>query len=402
MSLKKVLVVNAAGYIGGDVRMFLLGLPFLDPQHYFLRVVTPPCGDTYAHLRNISNAHITLMDLGSKELSCEKRSHNFDRIDRVIKVVKSTFHIASLVRSERIDVIYSLDRTVSSKISYLVSRITGCPLVLSAHNWNYLQISPLMREIVRHAARVTVPSKAAQAHFLPYVRNPDRLATIPNAIAIDQYDPTLSGAAVREEFGIPQQSPVIVLAGRLNPWKGQEELIRAAAIIRYQRPDIRFLLAGNEDVAGYKATLERLISEYQVGDQVRLIGYRNDLTHILAAADLCVLPSHGETFGLTVAEAMALERPVVATRVGGIPEFVIDGETGILIEPRDYQALAAKILQSINDPDRAKAMGRRGRSHISAYFNERLYGVRIVAVLDDVINVRKGKKSLNTPLSRLL
>jgi glycosyltransferase involved in cell wall biosynthesis len=229
-----------------------------------------------------------------------------------------------------------------------------------------------------------------KARFLPFVRDPERLVTILNAINLDRYTPGLTGNNVREEFGISPSTPVVVQAGRLVPWKGQDDLIRAAAIVRQHNPDVRFLIVGSENLPGYADLLKQMIAEYQVGEQVILTGYRSDLPNVFAASNICAMPSHEEPFGLVALEAMAMERPVIATRAGGVPEFLVPGEMGILIEPRDYQALANAILYLVNNPELAQTMGRNGRRHVAEYFNDRVYGQKIVATLDEVIEKRRG------------
>ncbi len=383
MSLKKVLVINAAGYMGGDVAVWLLGLPALDAERFRLYAVSIPRGKVYATLRSLPNVSITPMELGGKELHPAAR---FGKPIRALEAAIAVPRIVNLVKREKIDVIYSIDRTVSMAISYMVSLITGCPLVLNAQISHYLTTSILHRRVIKHAVRLTVSSENMRTNFLPYVDHPNKLVTIPNAITFDRYDPTLPGSKVRAEFGIAPDAPVVVLAGRLSPFKGQDDLIRAAEIILKERPDTYFLLAGSENVPGFQAYLENLIAEFQVGHRVKLIGHRTDLPNVIASANVSTMPSHEEPFGLVALEAMAMGKPVVATRAGGVPEFLVDGEMGLLIRPRDYEKLAWSILELINDPERARAMGIRGRQHVEQFYTEKTYGQKLANFLFDVVS----------------
>jgi glycosyltransferase involved in cell wall biosynthesis len=382
MEPKKILIVNAAGAVGGDVAMFLLGLPFFDRRRYLFRVVSIPRGTVYEKLRAMENTSVSTMELGGKELSPSGR---WARLQRGLAFLLAIVRISALVRRERIDVIYALDRTIATTICYLVALLSGRPLVLSAHISHYLSSNQLMRMIVRHAARVTVTSNNMYGQFRPYVRDESRLVTILNAINIGPYDMAISGDQVRADLQIGPTTPIVALAGRLSPFKGQPELIRAAAIVRRQHPDIQFLLVGSDHGDGYQATLERLIAAEQLGGVVRLLGFRNDLPAVFAAATICAMPSHEEPFGLVALEAMAMAKPVVATRAGGVPEFLVDGQMGILIEPRDVEGLARAILRLLDNPQLAREMGQRGRQQVEQHFSAPVYGAKIVAALDAVI-----------------
>lgn len=378
---KKILIINAAAWMGGDVSMFILGLPFFDPREYEFHIVSIPEGAIYQRLSALPNAKITTMALGGTE---SLESNRFSVLRRILTILLAIIRISIIVRRKKIDLIYTFDRTVSTPLSYFVSLLTGCPLVLSAHISHYLYISPLMRRIVKHAVRITVPSNDTRNEFLPFVKSPQRVTTVFNALDIKRYDISISGADVRNELNIDPVVPVVLLAGRLSPYKGQDDLIRAAAIIHKQRPDVCFLLAGSENIAGYESILKKMIVEHHMEGVVKLIGYREDLPNVFATATIIAMPSHGESFGLVALEAMAMAKPVVASRAGGVSEFLIHGQMGILIEPRDFKALAHAILDLVNDPERAREMGRLGRQQVETGFTVQTYGSTIVALFDAV------------------
>lgn len=378
MTVRNVLYINAATYVGGDVAMILLGLPALDPGRFRLHVVSPPRGHVYAAFQAMPNAILTTMDLGGSEAAPPGRT---GKLARAADTAAAIARIVQLVRRNKIDLIYTVDRTISLPLSYAVARLTGCPLVLSAHIGHYLHTSPVHRHIVRNAHSITVTSENMRQEFLPFARSHDQLVKIMNAIRVDRYDPSISGEAVRVELQIPPDAPVVLLAGRLNPFKGQDDLVRAAAVVLKQRPDTYFLIAGGENVPGHLALIEGLIAEHGVGHRVRCIGYRQDLPQLFATSDIATMPSHNEPFGLVALEAMAMGKPVVATRAGGVPEFLVDGEMGLLIPPRDSDALARAILTLLDDPARARAMGQRGRQHVLDHFNEEVYGKQIADFL---------------------
>jgi glycosyltransferase involved in cell wall biosynthesis len=380
MPITKLLFINAFGHIGGDTAMLLLGLQFLASDQFKAYAVTTPRGDTYHHLKTIPDVEIIEMELGGKEFAPRRR---FAGIRRAIETAAATIRIVNLVNKEDISVIYSSDRTVAMGISYAVSRITGRPLVVNAQISHYLEKSALHRAVVKHASRITVSSEHMRSKFLRYVQTPEKLFKISNAIKINKYDPNISGEKLREEIGIGPDVPVVTLVGRLNPFKGQREFIRAAELILKERPNTFFLLAGGEDVENYELQLKQLIKKLGVGDRVKLIGYRSDMPEIFAGSTMIAMPSYEEPFGLVALEAMAMCKPVVATCAGGVPEYFLDGEVGILIPPRDHHALANAILELLDDPERAREMGLRGRKHIAANYNERVYSSQIAHVLSN-------------------
>jgi glycosyltransferase involved in cell wall biosynthesis len=225
-----------------------------------------------------------------------------------------------------------------------------------------------------------------------------RVVKIPNAIQVERYDPDIDTAAVRRSLGIVPGAPVVAMAGRLSPFKGQADLIRAAATILKVRPDTSFLIAGHDTTEGtlihgpnatsYRSILDDLITELGVGDRVRLIGYVADLPALMASADVVAMPSWEEPFGLVALEGMAMAKPVVATHAGGVPEFIDHGATGLLIPPRDPAALAAAVLELLIDPRRAKTMGQRARWAVGERHSARVYATSVTRVLQEAAGVR--------------
>jgi glycosyltransferase involved in cell wall biosynthesis len=196
-----------------------------------------------------------------------------------------------------------------------------------------------------------------------------------------------NGGALRAELGIPEQAPLAGEIARLCDVKGQRELIRAAS----QVPELRVVLVGEDLEAGgaFRTGLEREAGELGVGDRVHFTGYRADAQELLDDLDVFVLPSWIEGLPLTVLEAMARGKPVVATPVGGTPELVVDGETGLLVPPRDAGALADALRSLAADPERAQALGAAGRARVAERFSSAAMTGRVLAVYDEVVSRKK-------------
>jgi len=186
-----------------------------------------------------------------------------------------------------------------------------------------------------------------------------RIQVVPNPVSV----PTTVRPAneVRASLGIATGRRLVAAAGRLTEVKGFADLLAAADALP---PDVDVLVFGD---GPERARLESQRTRLRTGKRVRLMGQRPDAAECVAAADVCVVPSRWEeAFCLAAAEPLARGRPVVATRVGAIPELVHDGVTGLLVPPRDPQALAAAIRRLLDTPDLGAALGRAGREHLVA------------------------------------
>jgi glycosyltransferase involved in cell wall biosynthesis len=161
---------------------------------------------------------------------------------------------------------------------------------------------------------------------------------------------------------LPADAVKILQVGNFFPYKGHVDLVEAASTVVEGVTRAHFLLAGREEGTGEE--VKRRIEALGLADRVHILGPRNDIPALMRAADLVVHPSHEEGFPNTILEAMAAGKAVVATNVGGIPEAVMDGETGILVPPRRPDRLAEALLALLNDPERAARMGKAGRRRV--------------------------------------
>ena len=171
---------------------------------------------------------------------------------------------------------------------------------------------------------------------------------------------------VRREFQIPDQTPVIGTIGRLTEQKGHIYLLRAITQVRKYFPDIRVLLVGDGEL---RKELEQQTYSLGIATNVIFTGYRTDAARLLSGFDFLVFPSLWEGFGLILLEAMALKKAIVASRVSAIPESVLDGETGLLVPPKDPERLAQAMLTLLRDPDLARNMGENGYTRLQKNFS---------------------------------
>ncbi len=164
-------------------------------------------------------------------------------------------------------------------------------------------------------------------------------------------------AKLHEELWLPHQAPIVGNVAALVAHKGQRHLIEAAALVVRQVPDARFVIAGEGDL---RPALERQIKEHHLEKHVFLTGFRPDVLSLHKAFDIFVMSSVTEGLGTSLLDAMASGKPIVATRAGGIPEVVSDGQTGMLVAPRDHQAMADALVKLLTDAALRRKMGDAG------------------------------------------
>ncbi len=201
-----------------------------------------------------------------------------------------------------------------------------------------------------------------------------RVHTIPNGVDID----ALRAAAAEDMSSIPSGTPLVACVARLEPVKGVEYLVRAAV----DMPDVTVAIAGAGPLG---QSLRDVARELGVADRVTLLGRVSSVEPLLAAADVVVLPSLSEGMPTVALEAMALGRPLVATRVGGTPEVVEDGVTGLLVEPADPAAIAAAVQRLVDDPALAKQIGDAGAERVRAHFSVDAMCAAYVDLLTSII-----------------
>jgi glycosyltransferase involved in cell wall biosynthesis len=243
----------------------------------------------------------------------------------------------------------------------VLGRLKRVPVVVAhEHTWSF-QGQPLRRlldrELVGRFADAFIAVAEEDRRKMIEVEgvDPDTIRLIPNGIP----DPEPGGgAAVRRELGITKDAPVIGVVCELRAQKALEVLFAAAARLRQDLPGLRVLVAGD---GPERESLEQEARQLDLDGTVQLLGIRRDVPALLDALDVAVLSSDYEGSPLSVMEYMAAGKPVVSTRVGGVPALVEDGVHGLLVGPRDPAALAAAIGRLLRDPAEARRLGEQGR-----------------------------------------
>lgn len=217
---------------------------------------------------------------------------------------------------------------------------------------------------------------------------PDRMAVVPNGIASPDLSLLAAPAAVRAELGLGPEAPLLVCAARLEVEKDVDVLIDAMQHVTRVHPGALCIIAGDGSQRG---ELESQIRSAGLSNSVRLLGHRSDVMALVRAADVFVLPSRAEPFGLVLLEAMALARPVIATAAGGPAEIIIDAQTGLLVPPRDAVALADAIHRLLSDPPLRERLSQAGRSRYESCYTAGRMSQATAAVYRRAFELARGQ-----------
>lgn len=242
----------------------------------------------------------------------------------------------------------------------------------------------LLRRLTPSMDRLIAVSRATVAKIVAEGRTPAPVELIYNGVDLQRYDVTEACCTLPEEYGFPEGTPLVGVVARLEPEKGHATLIEAWPLVLDKVPEARLMIIGE---GSQRATLEaqadglNLLGEAcsadecvgtrkaRPGAKILFTGLRDDVPAVTAALDVAVLPSYREAQGLALLEAMALRRPVVASRVGGVPEMIENERTGLLVPPRDPASLAAAIVRLLTDHPLADMVARAGHDFVKANFS---------------------------------
>jgi glycosyltransferase involved in cell wall biosynthesis len=274
-----------------------------------------------------------------------------------------------VIYRQGVDLIH-VNSYVPGNYTRLAAAVMQVPIVID-HWHGFTRFSRKRRFICRALARFTDLSLAVSQGVKDYLvreigLDPGKIRVVPNGVDISTTDAARPGPEVRRELGLPEGVPVIGLVGRLDHWgKGHKELFPAMAQLKERYPCHALIVGGGRREEEVKQMAESL----GLAGQVHFLGSRRDVPDLLQAMDIFVLPSYSEGMSLALLEAMAARLPVIASAVGGNPEVVTDGETGLLIPPRDAEALAQALERLLADAAWAKELGENARKQVEAYYS---------------------------------
>ncbi len=392
----RVLFLNTRDQCGADVAVHLMLMENFTSDEAEVFVVSnseaADAEDMRVRFAGMPHVSSTFLPLGRPAEALANRS-TLGKALAYGSSATSLAKTAAFIRRNRIQVIHSTDRPRDASYASLLGRITGTASVIHMHS-----------HVGDHHTRPTLwGMRNATAIFAisDYIRDglgrmglkPDNIYTIHNAVDSDYFDPDKEHGprgAIREQFGIAKDAPLVGIAARMNPWKGQRELIGAASLLRETHPDLHVMILGS-NVPEYQEDFERRAQEGGIADRVHFGGFQQDVRPFLQEFDLFVHPSHEEPFGLAIAEAMAMRKSVIACGTGGVPEIITHGRDGWLVEERSAEAVATAITTLLNDAELCRQMGERARATIRARFSPRLQCAAVAQRYANLVATANGK-----------
>lgn len=290
--------------------------------------------------------------------------------------VPSMLRLRKILKEQAVDIV-NTHSGVDSWIGAIAAKLAGVPLLVRTRHLNI----PLKRSIFNFV------------HYLPdlYItcgenmRNTlvnqcgfsaERVVSIPTGVPMEFFD-VARNAGAKKALGLDPETPVISNVGILRRVKGHEITFRAVPAVVREFPRARFLIVGD---GPRRQELEHMAEEMDINKYVIFTGFMDDIRAVYACADVAVLSSWSEGLPQSLLQALACGVPVVATRVGGVPEVVIQGKTGVLVEAGDHEGLARGIIAALRDPAKARQMALAGKelvrnSHSVGHMLDQLEGV---------------------------
>ena len=331
--------------------------------------------------------------LATNRPATASRAHS--RVAAALVLARGLARLLVLAVRERVDVVYTLDRSRAVPIAMVVARLLRRGLVFHAQSsWTGWKRAALASD------RVIAISDYVRREYERNGIPSEKIEVVHNGIDVEYFaggDP----AEARHRLDLPPDTPLVVLPGRLSRFKGQLELVEAMPRILAAFPAAHFVFAGGDtaeigDLAAgggpisMQAVLAQRATELGVADRARfLTSNEQQMADLFSAADVVAVPSWEEPFGLVVVEAMASGAVVVGATTGAIPEIVVSGESGLLVPPRDPQALADAITTLLADQELRQQLASAGRSRVGSAFTVERYCREFESVLRRVMRERR-------------
>jgi glycosyltransferase involved in cell wall biosynthesis len=279
---------------------------------------------------------------------------------------------------------------------YMAARSTGKPLVATCHNWvggtTALEIyNRLDRFVLKRFNAIAAVSETVANRMRVLGISPDKIKAIANGLNVEEFEGcSPADLPIRED----RDRKVIGIVARLDLQKGFEYLLRAVRDLRKMFPGVILVIVGE---GPDRKAIEGMVQEYGLQSNVVLAGQRNDMPGVYAAMDIFVLPSLNEGLPMTLLEAMASSRPVVATRVGAIPSVIADGENGFLVGPRDSAGLKNAISRLLANPDMGRRLGAYAHDWVKQHYTAAAMAQKYRELYEEVLEGRKNAAATAAP-----
>jgi glycosyltransferase involved in cell wall biosynthesis len=280
------------------------------------------------------------------------------------------WRLVRLLRREKIDAVVTVgtggDKMFWGRLAGWIARV---PVICSSLHSTGLpdHVEFLNRRLAWLTDAFVAVAKPHSEYLISHEGCPARkVIVIPNGVDTERFKPRERNRQLQEELDLAPDAPVVGIVAALRPEKNHEMFLRMAAAVLQSQPKTRFLIVGDGPERSY---LEAAAKELGVADCVRFVGTRKDVPELLALMDVVLLTSHMEANPVCLLEAMAAERPVIATAVGSVPETVLPYRTGYLVDKDDAAGMARRVLTLFADRAHAAELGKNGREFVAAHWS---------------------------------
>jgi glycosyltransferase involved in cell wall biosynthesis len=286
--------------------------------------------------------------------------------------LRAVARMVRLMRQVRPDIVHT-HMAKAGTVARLAAVLTRVPIIIHTYHGHVFHgyFSPrktqmflaIERTLARATTRIVVVGEAQRDEIAGYGVAPrTKLQPIPLGLELEPFlDVEQYRGQLRRELGLAPETPLVGINGRLVPIKAHEDFLHAARLVRQAIPDAQFVLIGDGE---RRQELEHLVDRLDLRPSVRFLGWRDDVPRLYADLDVVALTSRNEGSPVALIEALAAARPVVSTAVGGVPEVVVNGETGLTVLPSQPAAFAEAVVTLLRNRDAAAKLGAAGRGHV--------------------------------------
>jgi hypothetical protein len=286
----------------------------------------------------------------------------------VLETLPAALRLRRTLAATRPDVVYVCNGFRANADAIIAARLLAVPCVVHAKGFD--KFTWLERLLSPTVAACVSMTRAIEDHCRACGMRPGFFEVIYDGLDLEAFRPRRQAGAVRAELGIAEDAEVVGVVGNIQKWKGQRVLVEALDLLRESRPRLIALLVGGVHRSGadYADQVREFVAARGLSSRVLWTGARTDVPDLMNAMDVVLHTSvRGEPFGRVIIEGMAVGKPVVATRAGGVPEFVHDGEDAILVAPGDATALAACLERLLGDAAECERLARNARTSASRF-----------------------------------
>ncbi len=385
----RLLFLNTRDQCGADVAVHLTLMKHFSPDEVQVSVISNSqaldAAEMRSHFAGMPHVSSTFLPLGKPAAALAGKG-SLGKALAYGPSLASLARAAGFIRRHRIQIVHATDRPRDASYASLLGRMTPALCVVHMH----APVAGLSRPTLwgmRNAAAIFAVSESVRGHLIDLGMDARKIHTAHNAVDPDYFDPDRqpdASPSIRSQFGIPAAAPLVGIAARMNPWKGQYELLGAASQLRQTFPDLHVMILG-ADVPDMRAEFEKRARDGGIAERVHFGGFQKDVRPFLHEFDLFVHPSYGEPFGLSIVEAMAMRKPVIACNSGGVPEIITHGQDGWLVEERSVEGVATAIATLLNDRELGRRLGQRARETVCNRFTPRLQSAAVTKLYADLL-----------------